>query len=248
MSQRVDEKRLAEIEARNRALDGGPWRRAEMGTGNAVQRWNKHSENTDGWEQIGWYDLANKTAVFRRDEADFIANARQDVTDLVTDLRAERERADQLERLLGYIRRPAEVALAKVPPVRDAKMPGYNVTVTWHTGDFILRELVAALTRVQPAQQGSAETPEAKAEAALKLAIRAFTVDIGGPNPAALVPNGPAEAAWCRLADYLLALPGEPGRRVAALVCDYLEANIERLQALRVAAEAFFRENFQEAT
>lgn len=161
---------------------------------------------------------------------------------LAADLRAERERVAQLERLLGFVRRPAEIALAKVPPVHDAASPGHNVTVTWHTGDAVLRELLATLKGASPAQ---AKTPEAKAGAALKLAIRAFTVNAGGLNPEGMVPNGPAEAAWCRLADQLLALPGETGRRVAALVCDYLDASIERLQALRVAAEVFFGEDFQ---
>lgn len=249
MSRRVDEQRLAAIEARVKAAAAGPWEtvRNNFIDLNAVDWGGQASRIVSGPEGDVVYvppfpwspDDGNATAAF-------VAESRQDVVDLAADLREERERVDQLERLLGYVRRPAEIALAKVPPVRDAAMPGHNVTVTWHTGDFVLRELLDALKSARPGAPASntdTETPEA----ALKLAIRAFTVDVGGPTPRTLVPNGPAEAAWCRLADYLLALPGETGQRVAALVCDYLEPNIERLQALRVAAEAFFKENFQDA-
>lgn len=81
----------------------------------------------------------------------------------------------------------------------------------------------------------------------LKRAIRAFTVDAytaAGEH----APNGPAEAAWLRLSEALLALPGATGQRVAGLVSEYLEADIERLGNLRRAAEAFFGEDFQSAS
>lgn len=77
----------------------------------------------------------------------------------------------------------------------------------------------------------------------LKNAIRAFTVDAGRfgmPRP-----NGPAELAWRRLSDALLALPDPQGQRIAGLAVQYLDEDLERLTELRQAADQFFGEDFK---
>lgn len=82
-----------------------------------------------------------------------------------------------------------------------------------------------------------------KKDQRLKRAIRAFTVDagaVGAPRS-----NGPAEAAFSRLADALLALPDPEGQRIAGLASAYLAADVERLRELRQAADEFFREDFR---
>lgn len=88
-------------------------------------------------------------------------------------------------------------------------------------------------------------TRAAQEAAALMLAIRAFTMD--KMEAGQYVPNGPAETAWARLADAILALRGPVGRKLGPLVSEYLDADIDRLRALRDAAEAFFGEDFREA-
>jgi hypothetical protein len=84
---------------------------------------------------------------------------------------------------------------------------------------------------------------KAKAKAALKQAIRAFTVDLGTPN--APQPNGPAEEASLRLCEALLALPPSVGREIWRLAEIHSAAEEARLRNLRVAAEAFFGGDFK---
>lgn len=74
-------------------------------------------------------------------------------------------------------------------------------------------------------------------------AIRAYTMDAGARETPE--PNGPAEAAWFQLSDALLALPDPGGRRIAALVVQFLEAEVERVRELREAAEAVFGGDFK---
>lgn len=99
------------------------------------------------------------------------------------------------------------------------------------------------LADLREARAGAARaTQEAEA---LKLAIRAFTVDLGTPD--APKPNGPAEEASLRLGEALLALPPPVGREIWRLAEIHSGADADRLRTLRMAAEAFFGEDFREA-
>lgn len=84
---------------------------------------------------------------------------------------------------------------------------------------------------------------KSETEQRLKNAIRAFTVDAGTPE--APRPNGPAEAAFCRLGEALRALPDPAGRHIAALAAAFCDADADRLRELRQAADQFFREDFK---
>lgn len=77
----------------------------------------------------------------------------------------------------------------------------------------------------------------------LKLAIRAFTVD-AKDDSGDDAPNGPAEAAFQRVSERLLAGPPDLPPDVAGLIAGWLDLEAERLRTLRRAAEAFFGEDF----
>lgn len=105
---------------------------------------------------------------------------------------------------------------------------------------LVLMGLFIRGTPQKPRRACASKGPEAER---LARAIRAFTVDaerFGEP-----VPNGPAEAAWKRLADALLALPDPAGKHIAGLTAVFCDADAERLRELRQAAETYFGEDFR---
>lgn len=81
MSEPITDERLRQIEERTTKATAGPW---------AVDRGEAHEGDwfchVDGWTDTGteWLNLA-------LDDATFIANARQDVPDLVAEVRRLRE-------------------------------------------------------------------------------------------------------------------------------------------------------------
>lgn len=100
---RCDAKRLAEIEARHKAAIPGPWTSLfggdSMGTGAIAI----YGEN---YRDLGWANSGGP-------EITFMTNARQDVPDLLADLREARNHSENLEIRLMEVERARLLAVER---------------------------------------------------------------------------------------------------------------------------------------
>ena len=79
----LDEKRLSEIEARANAATPGPW----FPAGNANGYWVECGEKGEDGERNQWIANIDSAVKHERPDAAFIADARQDIPELLAEVR-----------------------------------------------------------------------------------------------------------------------------------------------------------------